>query len=365
MGPLYLEFLKNSSEFNIQVCITAQHRQMLDQVLEIFSIDVDFDLDAMKEAQTLNLLTSTLLSRLDDLLAKLNPDLILVHGDTTTALSAALAAFHRNLRIGHVEAGLRTYNMDSPFPEEMNRSVISKLASLNFCPTNQSKLNLIAEGVSPEKIIVTGNTVIDALFVTLNKIATNTDISKKINNKISTNLNFDWHKGNYVLITGHRRENFGEAFERICESLRTLSSNFPNFHFVYPVHLNPNVHIPVNKMLSGIENIHLLEPQDYLTFSQLLKNCYLVLTDSGGIQEEAPSLGKPVLVMRDNTERPEGLEAGTVRLVGTDKNSIVKNVSELIENSTLYSQMCEAQNPYGDGRASFRIVEAISLALTD
>jgi len=358
MAPLVKE-LEKEKAFESRVCVTAQHREMLDQVLEIFDIKPDYDLNIMKPNQDLYDITSNILLGIKEVLDDFKPDLVLVHGDTTTTFATTLASFYKKISIGHVEAGLRTGNIYSPWPEEANRKLTGILAKYHFAPTNTAKKNLLKEGIKEENIIVTGNTVIDALFLVLEKIKQDKNLEQEIINKINSKISTHYSllNTNYILITGHRRENFGEGFINICEAIKELAIKYPDFNFVYPVHLNPNVRKPVNEILSNSDNVFLIEPLDYLPFVYLMSKSYLILTDSGGIQEEAPSLGKPVLVMRDTTERPEALEARTVKLVGTDKKKIIKEVSKLIENKDEYDKMSTSINPYGDGMASKRIVE--------
>lgn len=360
MAPLALELIKQSQIFDVKICVTAQHREMLDQVTNIFGIVPDIDLDIMKRDQGLSDLTSTILAQMAKVLEFTKPDLVLVHGDTTTTLATSLACFYAGIEVGHVEAGLRTKNLKSPFPEEFNRQVVSKIASIHFAPTDHCRVNLIEEGIEPRNIFVTGNTVIDALRWTLNLLDSNVTVKEPVIKMINKKLNFDWQSKKYVLITGHRRENFGEGFLEICNALKQLSRELPDIHFVYPVHLNPHVQEPVNKILGNRENIHLIEPMDYLSFSMLLNSCYLVLTDSGGLQEEAPSLGKPLILMRETTERPEAVEAGTVHLVGANKDRIISSVKDLTLDHNLYNKMALSHNPFGNGDAASRIIEAIS-----
>tara|TARA_B100000287_G_C20647490_1_gene785655 strand:+ start:708 stop:1847 length:1140 start_codon:yes stop_codon:yes gene_type:complete len=358
MAPL-CRSIKNNKEFELVICVTAQHREMLDQVLEIFNLEPDIDLNIMKDSKDLNEVTSNIILAMRDVLLDEKPDLVLVHGDTTTTFSTSLACFYQGIKVGHVEAGLRTYDLLAPFPEEFNRQITTKLSDLHFAPTKESKKNLISEGVSKDKIYITGNTVIDALFLTLEQIEINDDLLNKVSQDLNELLPFDWNKDKFILITGHRRENFGKGFEEITQALKELAKKHPEIHFVYPVHLNPNVQKPVKSVLQDLDNIHLIEPLYYEAFIFLLKHTYLVLTDSGGIQEEAPSLGKPVLVMRDKTERPEAIEAGTVILVGTSKETIIQKVEELLTNKDLYENMSKSHNPYGDGKASQRIIKSI------
>jgi len=349
--PLVLE-LKKHPEFEPHVCVTGQHRQMLDQVLEVFDVVPDVDLNLMQPDQTLAELTTRAITAIDGYLADFKPGIVIVQGDTTTSFCAALAAFYRRIPVGHVEAGLRTWNKFSPFPEEINRTITSRIADLHFAPTQWAKENLLKEGVPEDRIFVTGNTVIDALHIAVEKVREN---PPDIPGLPSHLLNGDSRRP-LVLITGHRRENFGDGFENICYAISELSKRFSDAAFVYPVHLNPNVRRPVFEMLSGHANVHLIDPLAYLPFVALMNRSTIVLTDSGGVQEEAPSLGKPVLVMRDTTERPEAVEAGTVKLVGTDKDCIICSVTELLTNRDAYEAMARAHNPYGDGKACERIV---------
>lgn len=359
MAPLVHRLKDEPETFEVQVCVTAQHRQMLDQVLKIFEITPDIDLDVMKPGQDLFDVTANILQGMKKVLHDNKPDAVLVHGDTTTTLATAMAGFYADVAVGHVEAGLRTHDLYAPFPEEFNRQVVSKVARWHFAPTELSRANLIAEHVADESISVTGNTVIDALHWVLNRIDSDGERSGNSEQLLNQALPFNWKSDRFVLITGHRRENFGDGFLQICEALSELASRFTSEQFVYPVHLNPNVQNPVRKILAGLTNVHLIEPLDYEPFVYLLKHSHLILTDSGGIQEEAPSLGKPVLVMRDVTERPEAVDAGTVELVGADKERIVVGVSRLLEDEVHYSKMSLAHNPYGDGRASDRIADVL------
>ena len=359
MAPLYHALRSFPDRFETQLCVTAQHRQMLDQVLKVFDITPDVDLNLMKSGQDLFDVTASVLMGMRKVLLQYKPDVLLVHGDTSTALAAAMAGFYVGISVGHIEAGLRTYNLQAPFPEEFNRQVISKLAKWQFAPTELSRQNLLSECVPEGNIRVTGNTVIDALFWTLSKIDSDAQRKQAITSFIDTQLNFDWREQRFVLMTGHRRENFGDGFLQICHALKELAGRYPAIQFVYPVHLNPNVQQPVNAILADVQNIHLIAPLNYEPFIYLLKHSYIVLTDSGGIQEEAPSLGKPVLVLRDVTERPEAVEAGTVRLVGADKKCIVENVAELLDSQVSYLTMSRSHNPYGDGRACEKIVSAL------
>lgn len=359
MAPLVHKLKAEPDFFDIQICVTAQHRQMLDQVLRIFEIVPDIDLDVMKPGQDLFDVTANVIQGMKGVFEKNKPDAVLVHGDTTTTLATAMAGFYAGVPVGHVEAGLRTHDLYAPFPEEFNRQVASKVTRWHFAPTELSRANLIAERVDDEDITVTGNTVIDALHWVLNRIDADGDRSAKLTQSLNQALPFNWQSDLFVLITGHRRENFGDGFLQICEALRELASKFDGVHFVYPVHLNPNVQRPVHTILEGLSNVHLVEPLDYEPFVYLLKHSYVVLTDSGGIQEEAPSLGKPVLVMRDVTERPEAVDAGTVELVGANKERIIAGVSRLLEDEAHYSKMSHAHNPYGDGRACDRILAVL------
>jgi UDP-N-acetylglucosamine 2-epimerase (non-hydrolysing) len=359
MAPLYFTLKAGLPGTDVKICATAQHRQMLDQVFDLFGISPDFDLNLMKPGQSLEDLSAALLTNMRDVLVQHRPNLLLVHGDTTTCMMSALAGFYAGVEIGHVEAGLRTLDLKSPFPEEMNRQVVARLADLHFAPTAKAKSNLLAENVPEGRIHVTGNTVIDALHWVLKRSQQDKALYTKISKKLSEQLPFEWRNSDIVLVTGHRRENFGRGMQQVCQALQTLAKAHPSVHFVYPVHRNPNVFGPVGEYLGGIPNIHLLEPLDYLQFVNLLASSTLVLTDSGGIQEEAPSLGKPVLVMRDVTERPEAVAAGTVRLVGTDPDAIVAQTTALLAKGDLYKAMSTALNPYGDGQACARIVNVL------
>lgn len=354
MAPLVKQLNLNPN-INNKLCITGQHEQMLNPVLELFNLKPDFNLHVMTENQDLSHLTAKLLIGLAGVFAQYKPDVVLVHGDTTTTLAASISAYYHHIPIAHVEAGLRTWNINSPWPEEANRKLSGALTSLHFAPTPLSRMNLLQEGVAPETIHITGNTVIDALQSIVDQI----ENSPQLLQDLAQQFSFLYPARKLILVTGHRRENFGHGFERICEALAILAHRFPDVDIVYPVHLNPSVLQPVNALLKDINNIYLIRPVDYLPFVYLMKTSYLILTDSGGIQEEAPSLGKPVLVMRDNTERPEALDAGTVQLVGTDVDKIVSHVAELLSNAQRYQQMSQAQNPYGDGKASERIVQVI------
>ena len=356
MAPLCHALKEHPVDFDVRICVTAQHRDMLDQVLRVFDVRPDIDLDLMRPGQDLFDVTANVLTRMKSVLAAEKPDIVLVHGDTTTAFAATLAAFYAGIAVGHVEAGLRTHNLRAPFPEEMNRQFVGKLARWHFAPTEQSAANLQAEGVPTSQVFVTGNTVIDALQWVIHRFDEMPERKAVMRGELERLLGFSIGDQPYVLITGHRRENFGEGFAQITAALAELARRYPAMRFVYPVHLNPNVAGPVHKALADVRNVHLIPPQEYEPFALLLQHSYLVLTDSGGIQEEAPSLGKPVLVMRDVTERPEAVQAGTVRLVGADRNRIVDEASGLIDDSGLYEAMSRAHNPYGDGRACERIV---------
>ena len=363
MCPLVKEFKRFPELFDTKVCVTGQHREMLDQVLHIFDIHPDFDLNIMKQGQDLYDITSRVLLGMREILRQVKPDVVLVHGDTTTSTAAALAAFYQQIPVGHVEAGLRTNNIYSPWPEEMNRQITSRIATYNFAPTPLSKSNLLKENVSEDSILVTGNTVIDALHQVVNQIKSNDSIATELVNQLRQ-AGYDVTRldsgRRLVLITGHRRENFGQGFINICTALRDLANQFPDVDFVYPMHLNPNVRKPIHQVFGentdACKNMFFIEPLEYLMFVYLMERSYLVLTDSGGIQEEAPGLGKPVLVMRDTTERPEALDAGTVRLVGTDYNAIMSSMSELLCDAEVYNHMSNAVNPYGDGKSCGRIV---------
>ena len=396
MAPLVKEFQKNTEQFETIVCVTAQHREMLDQVLDLFEIKPDYDLNLMKQGQDLYDVTSRVLLGMRDVLTEVKPDLVLAHGDTTTSTASALAAFYQQIPVGHVEAGLRTHNLYSPWPEEANRQVTGRLATYHFSPTETSKQNLLAEGIKEENIFVTGNTVIDALYMVLDQIKERSDLKEQVESKLLSsglkkevaeyymakelagfsdeispvNSGNSWtgSKRRLVLITGHRRENFGNGFLNICNAIKQLAETYPNVDFVYPMHLNPNVRKPIEEVFGSLSeissnshhsNIHFIEPLEYLPFVYLMSQSHLVLTDSGGIQEEAPGLGKPVLVMRDTTERPEAVEAGTVKLVGTDKDRIINEVAALLDDKAYYNSMAKANNPYGDGSASKRIISEL------
>lgn len=355
MAPVIKELARHPDVFNSKLCITAQHRKMLDQVLEAFEISPDYDLDVMQDGQDLVGVTCKVLTNLSLVLDDFRPDLVLVHGDTATTMAASLAAYYKKIEVGHVEAGLRTRDIYSPWPEEVNRRVAGSIARYHFAPTERSKQNLLDEQVPEQTIFVTGNTVVDALLAVVDRLHTDT----VLNQQMKENFSFLDSEKRLILVTGHRRENFGVGFKNICLALRQLVDKFSDIEICYPVHLNPNVQAPVTQILGGISRIHLIEPQQYAPFVYLMKNSHLILTDSGGIQEEAPSLGKPVLVMRNTTERPEGLNVGSVKLVGVDSDTIVAETSRLLEDSAIYRQMANAINPYGDGRAACRIVKAI------
>ena len=386
MAPLVKEFQKHRDTFETVVCVTGQHRQMLDQVLDLFEITPDYDLDIMKQGQDLYDVTARVLTGMRDVLADARPDVVLVHGDTTTSTAAALAAFYQQIPVGHVEAGLRTHNIYSPWPEEMNRQITGRIATFNFAPTSLSRQNLLAEGIADESITVTGNTVIDALHWVVDKIrkdsSLNLELAAQLNeagydvNRLACHSETLCHSDplchserseesprRLVLITGHRRENFGEGFISMCTAIKDLTVRYPDVDFVYPMHLNPNVRKPIHEVfgedLSNLGNMFFIEPLEYLSFVYLMEKACIVLTDSGGIQEEAPGLGKPVLVMRDTTERPEALEAGTVKLVGTDYHKILDEVSLLLDDQSTYEKMSKAVNPYGDGMACGKIVERL------
>ena len=387
MAPLVKEFQKHRDTFETVVCVTGQHRQMLDQVLDLFEITPDYDLDIMKQGQDLYDVTARVLTGMRDVLADARPDVVLVHGDTTTSTAAALAAFYQQIPVGHVEAGLRTHNIYSPWPEEMNRQITGRIATFNFAPTSLSRQNLLAEGIADESITVTGNTVIDALHWVVDKIRKDESLHLELADQLKA-AGYDVNRlachsetlchseslchserseespRRLVLITGHRRENFGEGFISMCTAIKDLTVRYPDVDFVYPMHLNPNVRKPIHEVfgedLSNLGNMFFIEPLEYLSFVYLMEKACIVLTDSGGIQEEAPGLGKPVLVMRDTTERPEALEAGTVKLVGTDYHKILDEVSLLLDDQSTYEKMSKAVNPYGDGMACGRIVRSIS-----
>jgi len=355
MCPL-VHSLREDTSLNVKVCVTGQHREMLDQVLEIFDISPNYDLNIMKHGQSLEDITSLILLEMKRVIAEFIPDLVLVHGDTTTTFSTTLSCYYNKIKVGHVEAGLRTGNIFSPWPEEANRKLTGSIANLHFCPTRQSQKNLLKEGVEENITFVTGNTVIDALLRVADKI----DQSEYLQSRFS--LDFSFLKNNYrsILVTGHRRESFGDGFENLCEGLLKIIEKFDDTQIIYPVHLNPNVQEPVNRILGNHSRIHLIKPLDYLPFVYLIKNSYIIITDSGGVQEEAPSLGKPVLVMRDTTERPEAVAAGTVKIVGTNKEKIFLEASKLLSNKEEYEKMSFSHNPYGDGLACERIKQIIT-----
>ena len=369
MAPLVKEFKKYPEEFTSLVCVTGQHREMLDQVLSVFEIVPDYDLDIMRQQQDLYDVTARVLVGMRQVLQDAKPDLVLVHGDTTTSTAAALAAFYQQIPVGHVEAGLRTHNIYSPWPEEMNRQLTGRIAAYHFAPTVLSHDNLISEGIEDDKIMVTGNTVIDALQLVSDKINTNQELRTMLQNQLSK-LGYDVSRLNdgrkMILITGHRRENFGEGFMNICQAIKTLAERFADVDFVYPMHLNPNVRNPIHQVFDNaqkeLDNVFFIEPLEYLHFVFMMGKSYMILTDSGGIQEEAPGLGKPVLVMRETTERPEAVSAGTVKLVGTDYQKIVQTTTELLTDKDAYARMCNAVNPYGDGKACQRIVATLMRA---
>ena len=366
MAPLVKEFQKHPDTFQTIVCVTGQHREMLDQVLNIFDIRPDFDLNIMKQGQDLYDVTARVLTGMRDVLREAQPDVVLVHGDTTTSTAAALAAFYQQIPVGHVEAGLRTHNILSPWPEEMNRQITGRIASYHFAPTALSRQNLLLENVDDTNITVTGNTVIDALYWVVDRIKNDPSLDAELEEELRR-AGYDVNRladgRPLVLITGHRRENFGDGFINMCTAIKQLTERYPNVDFVYPMHLNPNVRRPIHEVfgndLSNLGNMHFIEPLEYLSFVYLMEKSTIVLTDSGGIQEEAPGLGKPVLVMRDTTERPEALEAGTVKLVGTDREKIFNEVSTLLDDAAAYARMSQAVNPYGDGLACSRIVERL------
>ncbi len=366
MAPLVKEFQKHPDTFQTIVCVTGQHREMLDQVLNIFDIRPDFDLNIMKQGQDLYDVTARVLTGMRDVLREAQPDIVLVHGDTTTSTAAALAAFYQQIPVGHVEAGLRTHNILSPWPEEMNRQITGRIASYHFAPTALSRQNLLQENVDDANITVTGNTVIDALYWVVDRIKNDRSLDAELE-EVLRHAGYDVNRladgRPLVLITGHRRENFGDGFINMCTAIKQLTERYPNVDFVYPMHLNPNVRRPIHEVfgddLSNLGNMHFIEPLEYLSFVYLMEKSTIVLTDSGGIQEEAPGLGKPVLVMRDTTERPEALEAGTVKLVGTDREKIINEVSTLLDDAAAYARMSQAVNPYGDGLACSRIVERL------
>ena len=358
MAPLVKALQKDTEHFETRVCVTAQHRQMLDQVLEVFGITPEYDLNIMAPNQDLYDITAKVLLGLREVLKDFRPDTVLVHGDTTTSMAASLAAFYMQIPVGHVEAGLRTYNMLSPWPEEMNRQVTDRICTYYFAPTEQSKVNLLQENIDAKKIFITGNTVIDAMLMADDIISTTSRVKENMEKELQEK-GYTVGDREYILVTGHRRENFGDGFLHICKAIKELAALHPEMDIVYPVHLNPNVQKPVYELLSGLSNVYLISPLDYLPFIYAMQHSTLLLTDSGGVQEEAPSLGKPVLVMRDTTERPEAVEAGTVKLVGTNAEAIVSNVTALLLDKEMYKRMSETHNPYGDGQACERIIAAL------
>ena len=358
MDPIVKALQKDTEHFETRVCVTAQHRQMLDQVLEVFGITPEYDLNIMAPNQDLYDITAKVLLGLREVLKDFRPDTVLVHGDTTTSMAASLAAFYMQIPVGHVEAGLRTYNMLSPWPEEMNRQVTDRICTYYFAPTEQSRANLLQENIDAKKIFITGNTVIDALLMAVDIISTTAGVKEKMAKELQEK-GYTVGDREYILVTGHRRENFGDGFLHICKAIKELAALHPEMDIVYPVHLNPNVQKPVYELLSGLSNVYLISPLDYLPFIYAMQHSTLLLTDSGGVQEEAPSLGKPVLVMRDTTERPEAVEAGTVKLVGTNAEAIVSNVTALLLDKEMYKRMSETHNPYGDGQACERIIAAL------
>lgn len=369
MAPLVQEFRKHPDQYETLVCVTGQHREMLDQVLNIFGIVPNYDLNIMKPGQDLYDVTARILSGMRDILTRTQPDVLLVHGDTTTSMAVALAAFYQQIPVGHVEAGLRTHNIYSPWPEEMNRQITGRIATYHFSPTPLSRENLLREGIDKSRILVTGNTVIDALYAVVNKMKDDVPLQLSLGKELKA-AGYDTGRlvteegRRLVLITGHRRENFGDGFLHICRAIKMLSEKYPDVDFVYPMHLNPNVRKPIKDIFGENcqSNLFFIEPLEYLSFVYLMEKSHIVLTDSGGIQEEAPGLGKPVLVMRDTTERPEALEAGTVKLVGTDYDKIVSEVSSLLDDVQYYEKMSRAVNPYGDGKACERIVNSFQLS---
>jgi UDP-N-acetylglucosamine 2-epimerase (non-hydrolysing) len=359
MAPLVHALKKLPEEFEVLVCVTAQHREMLDQALSFFGITPDIDLNLMKSSQSISSLVAAALAAISEVIAVNKPEVLLVHGDTSTTLAASMAGFFAGVPIGHVEAGLRTHRITEPFPEEFNRQVASKVSRWNFAPTEGNRQNLLKESFEDASITVTGNTVIDALFLALDQINSDPKKVGEITQHLTGQLSFDWKSERFVLITGHRRENFGDGIRQICEAIRVLAKEYPQVHFVYPVHLNPQIQKPAHDLLNGYSNIHLIEPLAYPEFVYLMKHSHIVLTDSGGIQEEAPSLGKPVLVMRDVSERPEAITFGTVKLVGAKSEAIIRGVKELLDSESAYQKMAQQTNPYGDGNACKRIIEAL------
>lgn len=362
MAPLVKAFQKYSTRFETRVCVTAQHREMLDQVLELFDITPEYDLNIMKAGQDLYDVTSNVLQGMKDVLSDFKPEIVFVHGDTSTTFAVALASFYQQIKVAHVEAGLRTGNIYSPWPEEANRQLTTQITAFHFAPTSTSRSNLLKENVNEKNIVVTGNTVIDALFLALDKIKNNVQLEKQIIQQLSENNYLLIPKQKIILVTGHRRENHGQGFINICTALKEIALQNPNFDIVYPVHLNPNVQKPVKELLSNIDNIYLIKPLQYEQFIYMMDKAYFIITDSGGVQEEAPSLGKPVLVMRDTTERPEAVDAGTVKLVGTNTALIISKAQKLIDDTTAYRVMSKASNPYGDGNACEKIVNFIGNA---
>jgi len=360
VAPLVKAFEKHPDSFEIKVCVTAQHREMLDQVLDMFDITPDYDLDIMEPEQDLYSVTSNILLAMKTVLNEFNPDIVFVHGDTSTTFSASLAAFYQQIKVAHIEAGLRTGNIYSPWPEEANRQLTTQITTYHFTPTSTSKDNLLRENVNEENIIITGNTVIDALFLVLEKIKNSKELEQEIIQQITTSNYQLKDDKKIILVTGHRRENHGQGFINICTALKVIALKNPTLDIVYPVHLNPNVQQPVKELLSGIDNVYLIKPLQYGQFVYMMDKSNFIITDSGGVQEEAPSLGKPVLLLRDTTERPEALASGTVKLVGTDTDIIIKEAQKLIDNKLAYEKMSKAHNPYGDGKASQRIVDFIS-----
>ena len=355
MAPLVKAFQEQNKLFKTKICVTGQHREMLDQVLDLFEINADFDLDIMRPNQDLYDITGNILQGMKGVFSIYRPDIVFVHGDTTTTFAVSLAAFYEKIEVAHIEAGLRTNNIYSPWPEEANRKLTSQLTTYHFTPTKQSQDNLLSENIAPDKIIVTGNTVIDALLLMLNKLQINVTFREQVKKSI-LEKGFDPEASEFVLVTGHRRENFGQGIVNICSALKKIALDRPNINIVYPVHLNPNVFKPVNDLLGNVKNVYLIEPLQYEAFIYLMSLSKLIITDSGGVQEEAPSLGKPVLVMRDTTERPEAVSAGTVKLVGTNIQGIVSATNELLDNPLVYESMAKAHNPYGDGKACERII---------
>ena len=359
MAPLILELRKHPLEFEVQVCVTGQHREMLYQVLDIFQIRPDIDLDVMTPGQNLTDTTSRILLGMGNVLEQENPDIVLVHGDTTTTFATALAAFYRNIPIGHVEAGLRTYDIKSPYPEEFNRQAVSRMTTLHFAPTEGCRSNLINEFVDQRKVYITGNTVIDAIQWILKRLRDDSVFARKVYETLNSQIIFDWESKPFVLVTGHRRENFGTGFEQICQAIAESAARYPDLQFIYPVHMNPQVQEPVKRILGKSGNVTLIEPLDYAAFSLLLERCLFVLTDSGGIQEEAPTLGKPVLLMRETTERPESIERGTTCLVGADKASISEGITRLLDDNEWKELMSLRHTAYGDGNAARRIISVL------